>query len=222
MMSAVLEPVVHRLVGVERPSAAPTSGGQRGPDRGYPADACREERDYRSARVHAILRCHGPRVERSRIERLMHSVGLWRSGRPAALPRRARNIDSQHGYTIALPRAHKLAPNFTSAVPNQGLVGQPDHYSQAHDQRRQLLKYKIRQRFQPLPVALSIKRHPRHQLAKRAPLSTTFALLGKFSSNEPGRLPELENTCATQVLSQIFTMAAFYTSDARSWLIRNR
>ena len=68
---------------------------------------------YGSPRVHAVLRGHGRRVSRSRIERLMRRAGLRGL---AALPRRARTTDSRHGYPIA---PNRLARNFTAQVPNQ-------------------------------------------------------------------------------------------------------
>lgn len=68
---------------------------------------------YGSPRVHAVLRGHGRRVSRSRIERLMRRAGLRGL---AALPRRARTTDSRHGYPIA---PNRLARNFEAAAPNQ-------------------------------------------------------------------------------------------------------
>jgi len=68
---------------------------------------------YGSPRVHAVLRGHGRRIGRSRIERLMRRAGLRGL---AALPRRAKTTDSRHGHPIA---PNRLARNFTAARPNQ-------------------------------------------------------------------------------------------------------
>ena len=68
---------------------------------------------YGSPRVHAVLRGHGRRVGRSRIERLMRRAGIRGI---AALPRRVRTTDSRHGYPIA---PNRLARNFNAARPNQ-------------------------------------------------------------------------------------------------------
>ena len=68
---------------------------------------------YGSPRVHAVLRGHGRRVGRSRIERLMRRAGIRGL---AALRRRASTTDSRHDYPIA---PNRLARNFTAARPNQ-------------------------------------------------------------------------------------------------------
>jgi len=60
-----------------------------------------------------MLRGHGRRVGRSRVERLMRRAGLRCL---AALPRRTRTTDSRHGYPIA---PNRLARNFQAAAPGQ-------------------------------------------------------------------------------------------------------
>ena len=67
---------------------------------------------YGSPRVYAVLRGHGRRVERGRIERLMRRAGLRGL---AALPRRARTTDSRHDYPIAPNRLQKAVLNHASA-----------------------------------------------------------------------------------------------------------
>ncbi len=68
---------------------------------------------YGSPRIHAMLRRHGRRVGRARIERLMRRAGLRGL---AALPRWTRTTDSRHAYPIA---PNRLDRDFTTAAPNQ-------------------------------------------------------------------------------------------------------
>ena len=68
---------------------------------------------YGSPRVQAVLRGHGRRVGRTRIERLMRRAGIRGL---AAQPRRTRTTDSRHGYPIA---PNRLGRNFAAARPNQ-------------------------------------------------------------------------------------------------------
>lgn len=68
---------------------------------------------YGAPRIHAVLRGHGRRVGRSRIERLMRRAGIRGL---ATLPRRTRTTDSRHSYPIA---PNRLARNFMTRAPNQ-------------------------------------------------------------------------------------------------------
>src|SRR6516165_10359987 len=68
---------------------------------------------YGAPRVHAVLRRHGRRIGRSRIERLMRQAGLRGL---AALPRRTRTTDSRHAYPIA---PNRLGRNFVANRPGQ-------------------------------------------------------------------------------------------------------
>jgi transposase InsO family protein len=68
---------------------------------------------YGAPRVHAVLRGHGRPVGRHRVARLMRRAGLQGL---AALPRRVRTTDSQHGHPIA---PNRLGRNFVAARPNQ-------------------------------------------------------------------------------------------------------
>ncbi len=70
-------------------------------------------RTYGAPRIHAVLRGHGRRVGRSRIERLMRRAGIRGL---AAVPRRTRTTDSRHSYPIA---PNRLARNFMTQAPNQ-------------------------------------------------------------------------------------------------------
>ena len=68
---------------------------------------------YGAPRIRAVLRGHGRRVGRSRVERLMRAAGIRGL---AAVPRRTRTTDSRHTYPIA---PNRLARNFTTSAPNQ-------------------------------------------------------------------------------------------------------
>jgi putative transposase len=68
---------------------------------------------YGSPRVHAVLRGHGRRIGRARIERLMRRAGLRGL---AALPCRARTTDSRHSYPIA---PNRIGRHFVAPAPNQ-------------------------------------------------------------------------------------------------------
>ncbi|MDQ0304617.1 hypothetical protein J2S75_003662 [Ancylobacter polymorphus] len=63
--------------------------------------------------IHAVLRGHGRRVGRSRVERLMRRASIRGL---AALPRRTRTTASRHCFPIA-PKG--LARNFMTQAPNQ-------------------------------------------------------------------------------------------------------
>lgn len=67
---------------------------------------------YGSPRIHAVLRGHGRRVGKSRIERLMHAYAI----RGAVAPKRKpRTTDSNHCLPIA---PNLLERNFSAAAPN--------------------------------------------------------------------------------------------------------
>jgi putative transposase len=68
---------------------------------------------YGSLRVHAVLRGHGRRIERSRISRLMRHTGIRGL---AALPRRTRATGGRRGPPIT---PNKLARNFSAVRSNQ-------------------------------------------------------------------------------------------------------
>ena len=68
---------------------------------------------YGAPRIRAVLRGHGRRVGRSRVERLMRGAGIRGL---AAVPRRTRTTESRHSYPIA---PNRLARNFTTSAPNQ-------------------------------------------------------------------------------------------------------
>jgi len=74
-----------------------------------------------SPRVHAVLRGHGRRVGRSRVERLMRRAGLRGL---AALPRRTRTSDSRQGYPIA---SNRLVRSFQAAAPGQVWLAELTH-----------------------------------------------------------------------------------------------
>lgn len=71
---------------------------------------------YGSPRVHAVLRGHGRRIGKTRIERLMRAYAIRGA---VAIKRKPRTTDSNHGLPIA---PNLLERNFTASAPNTAWV----------------------------------------------------------------------------------------------------